>query len=110
MTHAVIRVFYVEGILTTRERARISEKTISSAGRFLGRRSATDAEGRKLEAVVLEAPSRVRLAFDREDCVAGYINYYVCNGAVFAPEFGDPRTDAVATRELQRGFPDHEVV
>lgn len=73
-------------------------------------RSATDAEGRKLEVLVLEGPSRVRPAFDRDDFSAGYINYYVCNGAVIAPEFGDVRTDAVAKRELQRVFPDREVV
>lgn len=73
-------------------------------------RSATDAEGRKLEVLVLEAPSRVRPVFDRDDFAAGYINYYVCNGAVIAPEFGDVRTDAAAKHELQRVFPDREVV
>lgn len=73
-------------------------------------RSATDAEGRKLEVLVLEALSRVRPVFDRDNFAAGYINYYVCNGAVIAPEFGDLRTDAAAKRELQRVFPDREVV
>ena len=73
-------------------------------------RSATDAEGRKLEVVVLEAPSTVREKFANDDFAAGYINFYVCNGAVIAPEFGDPRTDAVAKRELQRVFPKREVV
>ena len=73
-------------------------------------RTATDIEGRKLEIVVLEAPSTVRKNFANDDFAAGYINFYVCNGAVIAPEFGDPRTDAAAKRELQRVFPGREVV
>jgi agmatine deiminase len=73
-------------------------------------RMTTDVEGRKLEVVVLEGPSRVRERFASNDFAAGYINFYVCNGAVIAPEFGDPRTDAAAKRELQKVFPGREVV
>ncbi len=73
-------------------------------------RTATDGEGRKLEVVVLEAPSSVREQFANDDFAAGYINFYVCNGAVIAPEFGDPKTDAAAKRELQKAFPTREVV
>lgn len=73
-------------------------------------RTATDVEGRKLEVVVLEAPSRVREKFANDDFAAGYINFYVCNGAVIAPEFGDSRADAAAKRELQRVFPGRDVV
>ena len=73
-------------------------------------RAATDAQGRKLELVVLEAPTVVRDAFVNDDFAAGYINFYVCNGAVIAPEFGDPRTDAAARRDLKKAFPGREVV
>jgi agmatine deiminase len=73
-------------------------------------RTAKDAQSRQLEVVVLEAPSKVRKKFASEDFAAGYINFYVCNGAVIAPEFGDPRTDVAAKRELQRVFPGREVV
>lgn len=73
-------------------------------------RMATDVEGRKLEVVVLEAPSKVREKFANDDFAAGYINFYVCNGAVIAPEFGDPLADAAAKRELQRVFTGREVV
>jgi agmatine deiminase len=73
-------------------------------------RTATDAQGRKLEVVVLEAPGRVRNAFANDDFAAGYINFYVCNGAVIAPEFGDARTDAAARRSLQTAFPGRDVV
>ncbi|WP_196159797.1 agmatine/peptidylarginine deiminase [Reinekea sp. G2M2-21] len=70
----------------------------------------TDANGRKIEVVVLEAPATVRKTFDSEDFAAGYINFYVCNGAVIAPEFGDAVADAAAKRELQKAFPGRDVV
>jgi agmatine deiminase len=73
-------------------------------------REAKDAEGRKLEVVVLEAPSRVREKFVTDGFAAGYINFYVCNGAVIGPEFGDPKADAAAKSKLQRVFPGREVV
>ncbi|MFC9789320.1 agmatine/peptidylarginine deiminase [Rhodococcus sp. NPDC127528] len=71
---------------------------------------ATDAKGRPLEVVVLDAPGSVRPAFESDDFAAGYINFYVCNGAVIAPEFGDPETDRAAQRELERLFPGRRVV
>ena len=45
-----------------------------------------------------------------EDFLATYMNYYVCNGAVIAPEFGDPDADAAAKSVLQELFADREVV
>ena len=71
---------------------------------------ATDARGRKLEVAVLDAPGSVRPKYESDDFAAGYINFYVCNGAVIAPEFGDPVTDGAARSELERLFPDREVV
>ncbi len=73
-------------------------------------RSARDANGRRLEVVVLEAPSKIRDRFAGDDFAAGYINFYVCNGAVIAPEFGDPKADTAAGRKLRRLFPDREIV
>jgi agmatine deiminase len=72
--------------------------------------TATDANGQNLEVIVLEAPSIVRKEFDSEDFAAGYINFYVCNGAVIVPEFGDPDADAAAKSKLQNAFPEREVV
>lgn len=65
--------------------------------------TATDADGRKLEVVVLEAPQNVRKT--DEEFAAGYLNFYVCNGAVIAPEFGDARADANAQAKLKSLFP-----
>lgn len=71
-------------------------------------RGATDAAGRPLRVEVIEGPERVRS--DREDFAAGYINFYVCNGAVIGPEFGDPRADAAAKATMERLFPGRAVV
>jgi len=73
-------------------------------------RTATDVTGRKLELVVLESPANIREKFAGDHFAARYINFYVCNGVVIAPDLGDPRTDAIAKRELQRAFPGHDVV
>ncbi|MFE3292731.1 agmatine/peptidylarginine deiminase [Rhodococcus sp. NPDC059234] len=73
-------------------------------------KTATDAKGRTLDVVVLDAPGSVRPAHESDDFAAGYINFYICNGAVIAPEFGDPDTDQAAKQELERLFPDRRVV
>ncbi len=73
-------------------------------------RTATDAQGRHLEVVVLEAPSEIREAYASDDFAAGYINFYVCNGAVIAPEFGDQRADSAAKRQLAQLFPDRDII
>lgn len=72
--------------------------------------SATDAQGRALDVVVLDAPRTIRPDGDSGDFAAGYINFYVCNGAVIAPEFGDSTTDRAAKTALERLFPTREVV
>ncbi|MEX0343990.1 MAG: agmatine/peptidylarginine deiminase [Rhizobiaceae bacterium] len=44
------------------------------------------------------------------DFVASYVNYYACNGAVMAAQFGDEETDAAATGALKRHYPGREIV
>ena len=73
-------------------------------------RLAKDTKGKNLEIVVLEAPSRIRDKFANKDFAAGYINFYVCNGAVIAPEFGDPKADTAARVKLQRLFPKRKII
>lgn len=73
-------------------------------------RASTDASGRRLEVVVLEGPTQVRPQFDSASFAAGYINFYVCNGAVIAPQFGDTRADDNARQTLRDLFPGREVV
>ena len=73
-------------------------------------KSATDAAGRKLEVIVLEGPESVREKFETKEFAAGYINFYVCNGAVIAPEFGDAKADRAAREKLKALFPKREIV
>lgn len=61
-----------------------------------------------LEVEVIPEPVRRRVT--RYDFVASYANYYVCNQAVVAAEFGDPRTDAIAKDALQRHYPGRQVI
>lgn len=44
------------------------------------------------------------------DFVASYANYYVCNDAVIAAQFGDRETDQIAIEALARHYPGREVV
>ncbi|CAK9784905.1 agmatine deiminase [Cutaneotrichosporon oleaginosum] len=74
-------------------------------------RAATDAKGNPLNVTVLNAPSTVRRAYrNDEDFAAGYINFYLCNGGVIAPQFGDSEADGAALKILQTAFPDRQVV
>lgn len=73
-------------------------------------RRATDAHGRPLTVTTLSAPSTLRTEQPSEDFAAGYINFYLVNGAVIAPEFGDAEADQVASDTLQELFPDRKIV
>jgi agmatine deiminase len=70
--------------------------------------AATDAQGRKLELVTLPEPWDIRV--DSPDFVASYVNYYVCNGAVIAAEFGDRQADTEAAATLANLYPGREIV
>ena len=73
-------------------------------------RGETDAKGRRLEVVTLPGPTRVREEYESRDFAAGYVNFYVCNGAVIAPEFGDSDADKNTHDVLSDLFPGREVI
>lgn len=73
-------------------------------------RQARDASGKQFEVVTLPGPTRTRPAFASKDFAAGYINFYVCNGAVIAPEFGDTQADSRSRSALENLFPGRVVV
>jgi agmatine deiminase len=70
-------------------------------------RSSTDARGRQLEVVEIEAPRVTHADGDIVDW--SYINHYVCNGAVILCSFDD-RRDEEAAATLSRLYPGREVV
>ena len=63
-----------------------------------------DARGKKLEVLVLQAPVAFSQRDDATNFAAGYIGFYVCNGAVISQKFGDARADSAAKRQLQQAF------
>lgn len=71
-------------------------------------KAARDANGQKLEIVVVAGPTRPRV--DSEDFAGSYVNYYVCNDAVIASEFGDAEADENAQAILSELYPGREVV
>jgi agmatine deiminase len=73
--------------------------------------SAKDANGHDLHIEVLEAPHDVKVHPDEEqDFAAGYIGYYVCNGAVIAQKFGDKDMDLKSKNTLSKLFPNREII
>jgi agmatine deiminase len=68
----------------------------------------TDARGRSFETV--DIPSAVEVRSTRPDFFTGYANYYVGNGAVYTPSFGDAGADARAVDTLGRLFPGRRIV
>ena len=68
----------------------------------------TDAQGRKFEIITIPEPVNIRSR--KADFLASYVNYYVCNGAVIAPEFGDDRIDQKAQDTLKQLYPQREIV
>jgi agmatine deiminase len=71
-------------------------------------KKSTDANGRKLEIVVVPEPVDIRSRED--DFVNSYANYYVCNGAVICANFGDDKADEEAVKTLGQLYPDREIV
>ncbi|MEV0253647.1 agmatine deiminase family protein [Streptomyces sp. NPDC050732] len=71
---------------------------------------ATDAKGRRFEVVGLPQPDLARITGGGDDFVSTYINFYVANGAVFMPRFGDRRADSRARSILREHFPGRDVV
>lgn len=76
-------------------------------------KAATDADGRRLQVHTLSpplAPRDSRFSRNNPDFAAGYINYFVINGAVIAPEFGDPQADRAALALLTALYPQRKVM
>lgn len=71
-------------------------------------KEATDAQGKKFELVTVFEPKNTRVT--STDFVASYVNYYVCNGAVIAAQFGDKKADGNAKAILQDLYPDRKII
>jgi agmatine deiminase len=70
--------------------------------------AATTASGVPYTIEEMSQPIDIRGGGD--EFLSTYMNFYVCNGAVIAPEFGDVTADAAAREQLAELFPEREVV
>ncbi|WP_053161085.1 agmatine deiminase family protein [Streptomyces caatingaensis] len=71
--------------------------------------SASDARGRTLEIVDLPEPDPAELGERGADFLGCYANYYVANGVVVVPRFGDRRADERAVSLLRDLYPGRAV-
>jgi agmatine deiminase len=69
-----------------------------------------DARDRALRHVISRESLEIPPGMNRNLFVNVYVNWYVCNGAVILPAFGDARADAVARAQVRRLYPDREAV
>ncbi|XP_077237704.1 porphyromonas-type peptidyl-arginine deiminase family protein isoform X2 [Tasmannia lanceolata] len=89
--------------------------------------NSTDACGRKIDIIKLHVPETLYITKEEaegirsEDCdgkprplgtrlAASYVNFYIANGAIIAPAFGDEKRDREAYSVLTLAFPNHDVV
>ncbi len=72
-------------------------------------KSSRDVEGNTLKVVILDTPWDIETRYGTNDFAAGYVGYYVCNGAIIMQEFGDRFADKEARQKLKNIFPDHHI-
>ncbi|XP_030494353.2 agmatine deiminase [Cannabis sativa] len=58
--------------------------------------------------VLMDNEAKPRLAGTR--LAASYANFYIVNGGIILPQFGDQKWDEEAIRVVSKAFPNHEVV
>lgn len=54
-----------------------------------------------------DGDAKPRLAGTR--LAASYVNFYIANGGIITPQFGDKKWDVEAVRVLSQAFPNYEV-
>jgi len=69
---------------------------------------ARDAKGRALEVIELPQPREARYLRGQRLALS-YVNYYIANGGIVMPSFGDAN-DAAAFEVVSKAFPDRKVV
>jgi agmatine deiminase len=69
---------------------------------------ARDAAGRQLEVIEIEQPA-LRSGPDGRRLTTSYLSFYLANGAVLLPMFGDPK-DSPAYTAINAAFPDRRAI
>ena len=74
-------------------------------------RKTTDAKGRTFEIVEIPSAETSRSShLDHPEFFASYANFYIGNGAVYTPQFGDKSADFRAIESLGKLFPGRKIV
>ncbi len=71
--------------------------------------ASTDARGNPLNLIILDKPWDINTMYETKEFAAGYVGYYVCNGAVIMQKFGDKKADHTAKLKLSQAFPNHHI-
>lgn len=71
-------------------------------------RESTDARGRRLDVVTIEQPEPVYKGSERLS--QSYVNFYIANGGIVMPAFGDARRDEQARGTLAELFPRRKIL
>lgn len=71
--------------------------------------NSTDANGKKLEVIIIDNPETFNESFGVDDFAPGYIGYYACNNAIIMQKFGDKRADKNAFDIIQKQFPNRTI-
>jgi agmatine deiminase len=79
--------------------------------------NSTDALGNKIKVVELYEPDPKKISYQEDEeestqstFLASYVNYYVANGVVIMPTFGDEEADRAAMKIVKGLYPGREVV
>lgn len=72
-------------------------------------KNATDADGNKLNLIIIDTPNEINEDYGVDNFAAGYIGYYVCNNAVIMQKFGDRYADSKAKSILAETFPNRTI-
>jgi agmatine deiminase len=71
--------------------------------------SSLDAQGHHLKVVILDTPWNINQQYGTSEFAAGYVGFYVCNGAVIMQKFGDKNADKRARNQLAEVFQNHHI-
>jgi len=71
--------------------------------------NSTDANGNKLEVIIIDNPETFNESFGVDDFAPGYIGYYACNNAIIMQKFGDVVADQNAFDIIQNQFPNRTI-
>lgn len=76
--------------------------------------NATDSMGKPFSIVEIEEAKTVPRAAEDEsipdEACTSYVNFYLVNGGIIVPQFGDKRTDSRAIEAIKGLWPEREVV